>query len=67
MSPVPKPKEFVGFCVTPVPGVVSNREGGLVGNELVGRFELENELVFGCGDSVVPDVVSGPLATVPLL
>jgi hypothetical protein len=57
----------MGFRVTPVPAVISDWEGGLVGNELVGGFELENELVVDCGVSMATDVVDGPPATVPLL
>jgi len=57
----------MGFCETPDPGVVSDREGGLVGNELVGGFELENELGFDRGGSVATCVVDGPSAIVPLL
>jgi len=57
----------VGFCGVPAPGVVSDREGGLVGNELVGGFELENELVFDRGMSTLAAVADGPSVMVPLL
>lgn len=39
----------------------------MVGNELVGGFELENELGFDRGGSIVADVVDGPSVIVPLL
>ena len=57
----------MGFCEVPAPGVVSDRGGCLVGNELVGGFELENELAFDRGVSIAADVVDGPSVIVPLL
>ena len=62
-----KSNELVGLCAIPAPGVISDREGGLLGNELVGGFELENEFALGCDVSIAADVVGGPPVTVPLL
>ena len=64
---VPKSNELVGFCGTPATGFISDWEGGLVVNELVGGFELENGLVFDRGVSLAAEVFVGPPATVPLL
>ena len=64
---VPKSNELVGFRVIPVPGLISAWEGDLVGNELVGGFELENGFVFDCGVSLATEVVGRPPAIVSLL
>lgn len=64
---VPKSNELVGLRVTPVPGLISCREGGLTGDELVGGFELENELASDRGVSTATEIFDEPPATVSLL